>query len=176
MKKIISLLLFSALCMCSFAQRNVMENDLKFARKPYHFGIHLAANFGDLKVKHNAAFAMSDSILSIKSKYGIGFEIGAVISYHINKYFEFRTVPSFAFNNNYGDYGVTIILQHQLKTINFYTLYGHLSIKDIAHLRTGQFISRGENFAHFGPPEENGNWPAHLHFQLITDLGNYEGD
>ena len=85
-------------------------------------------------------------------------------------------VQSFAFNNNYGDYGVTIILQHQLKTINFYTLYGHLSIKDIAHLRTGQFISRGENFAHFGPPEENGNWPAHLHFQLITDLGNYEGD
>ncbi|HUM51635.1 MAG TPA: outer membrane beta-barrel protein [Chitinophagales bacterium] len=98
-KKIISLLLFSALCMCSFAQRNVMENDLKFARKPYHFGIHLAANFGDLKVKQNAAFALSDSILSIKSKYGIGFEIGAVISYHINKYFEFRTVPSFAFNN-----------------------------------------------------------------------------
>ena len=85
-------------------------------------------------------------------------------------------VQSFAFNNNYGDYGVTIILQHQLKTINFYTLYGHLSIKDIAQLRTGQFISRGENFAHFGPPEENGNWPAHLHFQLITDLGNYEGD
>jgi len=85
-------------------------------------------------------------------------------------------VHSFAFNNNYGDYGATIILQHQLDTWNFYTLYGHLSLKDIGHLREGQFISRGENFAHFGPPAENGNWPAHLHFQVILDIGNYEGD
>ena len=118
-KKIISLLLFCLLCTCSFAQRNVMENDLKFARKPYHFGIHLAANFGDLKVKHNAAFAMSDSILSIKSKYGIGFEIGAVISYHINKYFELRTVPGFAFNAknlhySFGDGKDTIMKLNQI--------------------------------------------------------------
>lgn len=85
-------------------------------------------------------------------------------------------VHSFAFNNNHGDYGATIILQHQLDTWNFYTLYGHLSLKDIGHLREGQFISRGEEFAHFGPPIENGNWPAHLHFQVIFDLGNYQGD
>ena len=85
-------------------------------------------------------------------------------------------IHSFAFNNNYGDYGATIILQHQLQTINFYTLYGHLSLKDIDGLRKGKFISRGEPFAHFGPPEENGNWPPHLHFQLILDMGNYEGD
>ena len=85
-------------------------------------------------------------------------------------------VHSFAFNNNYGDYGATIILQHQLDTTNFYILYGHLALRDIEKLRKGQFISRGEPFAHFGPPEENGNWPAHLHFQLIIDMGNYEGD
>lgn len=85
-------------------------------------------------------------------------------------------VHSFANNNQFGDYGVTIILQHQLKTINFYTLYGHLSLVDIEKLRKGQFISRGECFAHFGSPEENGNWPAHLHFQLIIDLGIHEGD
>jgi len=85
-------------------------------------------------------------------------------------------VHSFAFNNNYGDYGATIILQHQLNTTNFYILYGHLSLRDIEGLRKGKFISRGEPFAHFGPPEENGNWPAHLHFQLIIDMSNYEGD
>lgn len=85
-------------------------------------------------------------------------------------------VESFAFNNNYGDYGVTIILQHQLETINFYTLYGHLALNDITNLRKGKFISRGEPFAHFGLPEENGNWPPHLHFQLILDMNNYEGD
>ncbi|MFT3910100.1 MAG: peptidoglycan DD-metalloendopeptidase family protein [Ferruginibacter sp.] len=60
-------------------------------------------------------------------------------------------IHSFAYNNNFGDYGATIILQHQLNTINFYTLYGHLSLKDLEEKRVGQFITRGENFAHFGP-------------------------
>ncbi len=83
----------------SFAQRNVMENDLKFARKPYHFGIHLGANMSDFKVKHSEYFTFSDSVLAVKSKWGIGFELGALISYHINKHFEFRTLPTFAFNN-----------------------------------------------------------------------------
>lgn len=85
-------------------------------------------------------------------------------------------VHSFRFNNNHGDYGATIILQHQLETINFYILYGHLALKDIENLRVGQFLTRGEQFAHFGGPEENGNWPPHLHFQLILDMGIWEGD
>ncbi|MEO6489637.1 MAG: peptidoglycan DD-metalloendopeptidase family protein [Ferruginibacter sp.] len=85
-------------------------------------------------------------------------------------------VHSFAFNNNHGDYGATIILQHQLDTRNFYTLYGHLSVNDIGNLREGLFISRGENFAHFGSPAENGDWPPHLHFQVIIDMSNYKGD
>ena len=82
-----------------FSQRNVMENDLKFARKPYHFGIHLAAGLGDFKIKQNELFAISDSIYSIKSKYGIGFEIGALMSYHLHKYVEIRTLPSFLFSD-----------------------------------------------------------------------------
>ena len=85
-------------------------------------------------------------------------------------------VHSFAFNNAFGDYGATIILQHQLGTMNFYTLYGHLSLGDIKTIRSGQFITRGQPFAHFGNPDENGNWPPHLHFQIIRDLRNYEGD
>jgi murein DD-endopeptidase MepM/ murein hydrolase activator NlpD len=86
------------------------------------------------------------------------------------------TVHSFAFNNNFGDYGATIILQHQLDTIVFYTLYGHVSLADIAHLKEGKFISRGELLAHFGAPGENGNWAPHLHFQVIHDMRLYKGD
>ena len=85
-------------------------------------------------------------------------------------------VHSFAYNNHFGDYGATIILQHQLETINFYTLYGHLALKDIEGLRAGRFFTRGEHFAHFGEPAENGNWPPHLHFQVIIDMLHYEGD
>src|SRR5580658_6149474 len=47
-------------------------------------------------------------------------------------------VHSFAFNDNYGDYGATIILQHQLDTIVFHTLYGHLSTKDLQGLKEGK--------------------------------------
>ena len=85
-------------------------------------------------------------------------------------------VHSFANNNNFGDYGATIILQHQLDTVVFYTLYGHLALKDIEHLKVGKFISRGQQFAHFGNSLENGNWPPHLHFQIIEDLRMREGD
>jgi peptidoglycan LD-endopeptidase LytH len=86
------------------------------------------------------------------------------------------TVHSFAFNNNFGDYGATIILQHQLDTIVFYTLYGHLSLADITKLQEGKYMGRGEMFAHFGEPHENGNWPPHLHFQIISDMRLHKGD
>ena len=85
-------------------------------------------------------------------------------------------VHSFANNKNFGDYGATIILQHQLETVVFYTLYGHLALKDIAQLKLGQFITRGQCFAHFGNSFENGNWPPHLHFQIIEDIERKEGD
>jgi peptidoglycan LD-endopeptidase LytH len=85
-------------------------------------------------------------------------------------------VHSFAFNDNFGDYGATIILQHHIDLHTFYTLYGHLSLKDLSTLRVGKYVTRGELIGHFGEPAENGNWPPHLHFQIIEDIGNYEGD
>jgi peptidoglycan LD-endopeptidase LytH len=87
-------------------------------------------------------------------------------------------VHSFAFNDNFGDYGATIILLHQLETIAFHTLYGHLSLADIATLKEGAYINRGQVIGHFGQPAENGNWPPHLHFQIIHELyveGDYPG-
>lgn len=85
-------------------------------------------------------------------------------------------VHSFANNNQMGDYGATIILQHKIASLSFYTLYGHLSLKDIQNLKSGQHIKKGECFAHFGNPKENGYWPPHLHFQIIADIENYFGD
>ena len=84
-------------------------------------------------------------------------------------------IHSFKFNNAYGDYGATIILLHQLESFAFYTLYGHVSLKDLAIVE-GQYIVRGQNFAHFGKPDENGQWPPHLHFQIIIDMELKEGD
>ena len=85
-------------------------------------------------------------------------------------------VHSFAFNDQFADYGVTIILLHQLDGDAFYTLYGHLSLKDIAGLKEGDYINIGQEFAHFGEPAENGNWPPHLHFQVIKEMQWKRGD
>lgn len=85
-------------------------------------------------------------------------------------------VHSYAFNNTFGDYGATLILLHQLDTVTFYTLYGHLSLDDIAKVTEYQYVIRGQGIGHFGKPEENGNWPPHLHFQIIKDMEEYEGD
>lgn len=86
------------------------------------------------------------------------------------------TVHSFAYNDNFGDYGATIILQHQLETVVFHTLYGHLSLADLVNISEGKYISRGELLAHFGEPMENGDWPPHLHFQVIDDMRISKGD
>jgi murein DD-endopeptidase MepM/ murein hydrolase activator NlpD len=85
-------------------------------------------------------------------------------------------VHSFAFNNRYGDYGVTIILSHYLEGISFYTLYGHLSLHSIKNMQEGDRIEKGDLFAEFGIPAENGSWPPHLHFQIIKDMGEWKGD
>lgn len=85
-------------------------------------------------------------------------------------------VHSFAFNNNFGDYGATLILLHQLDGIAFYSLYGHISLNDINNIQAGEYVSRGEIIAHLGKPAENGNWPPHLHFQLINDIELNKGD
>ncbi|RMH00963.1 MAG: aminotransferase class III-fold pyridoxal phosphate-dependent enzyme [Chloroflexi bacterium] len=70
-----------------------------------------------------------------------------------------------------GDYGPTLILAHTTDTGHtFYTLYGHLSRHTISHLHPGQSVAAGDLLGHIGTPDENGNWPPHLHFQLITDL------
>lgn len=85
-------------------------------------------------------------------------------------------VHSFAFNDHFGDYGATLILLHQLDGMDFYTLYGHISLNDISHLTAGQYLTRGEKIASFGEPAENGHWPPHLHFQVIMNMELKEGD
>lgn len=85
-------------------------------------------------------------------------------------------VHSFDFNDDYGDYGATIILTHQLEGYSFHTLYGHLSLNSIKNLREGDSIYKGDVFAEFGIPFENGSWPPHLHFQIIANMDRGKGD
>ena len=69
------------------------------------------------------------------------------------------------------DYGPLLILEHESRDGDaFFSLYGHLAAKSVASIEEGQRIAAGEKIAEIGAPPENGNWPPHLHFQLILDL------
>jgi 4-aminobutyrate aminotransferase-like enzyme/Ser/Thr protein kinase RdoA (MazF antagonist) len=86
-------------------------------------------------------------------------------------------VHSFQENAGDGNYGPTIILQHELPGDgSFYTLYGHLSRESLDVLTAGSKVTRGTRIATIGSPPVNGNWPPHLHFQVILDLLEAEGD
>ena len=79
----------------------------------------------------------------------------------------------YAFNNNATplDYGPVIILKHQTDTgIEFFTLYGHLSIESMKDWEIGKQVTAGQQIATMGNESENVGWPPHTHFQLLTDL------
>ena len=88
-------------------------------------------------------------------------------------------VHSFKDNKEVADYGPTIILEHELDGVRFYTLYGHLSRLSLIKLKIGQKIIKSQKIATVGKPFENGGWPEHLHFQIIDnmqgELGNFKG-
>ncbi|MCF7915380.1 MAG: peptidoglycan DD-metalloendopeptidase family protein [Spirochaetaceae bacterium] len=85
-------------------------------------------------------------------------------------------VHSFQENRGIGDYGPTIILSHTLEGVQFYTLYGHLSRESLTWPSPGQVVSAGQTIAEVGDSNVNGNWPPHLHFEVIEDLGGRRGD
>lgn len=85
-------------------------------------------------------------------------------------------IHSYADNNYFGDYGATIILEHCFYGLNFFALYGHLNRKSLHGLYPGKIIQQNEKIAEFGLAEENGNWPPHLHYQLMFDMEGCTGD
>ncbi|AFU69344.1 peptidase/aminotransferase, peptidase M23 family [Psychroflexus torquis ATCC 700755] len=85
-------------------------------------------------------------------------------------------VHSLKNNINHGDYGPTLVLEHHIHKLRWYSLYGHLALDTLSKFNIGERITKGEAFASLGSNEVNGNYPPHLHYQLIFDLEDYVGD
>ena len=88
-------------------------------------------------------------------------------------------VHCFANRQGEGDYGPVIILRHELDDFVFHSLYGHLTETSLDGLSRGMTVEAGAPIARIGERPHNGDWPPHLHFQLIGDLqgldDNYPG-
>lgn len=86
-------------------------------------------------------------------------------------------VHSIGNNSAHGDYGPTLLLQHgENGHADFYSLYGHLAADSLRHLEVGQTIAAGAPIARLGQPHENVGWVPHLHFQIMRDIGDAQGD
>ncbi len=69
------------------------------------------------------------------------------------------------------DYGPVVVLEHTTDDgIAFYSLYGHLSVETLDHVRAGQQLAAGDVLGWIGPPPRNGDWAPHVHVQVILDL------
>ncbi|MCU1368691.1 MAG: hypothetical protein JWN39_4330, partial [Ilumatobacteraceae bacterium] len=79
-------------------------------------------------------------------------------------------------------FGGILVLEHTTTAadggdgVPFWTLYGHLSSASLSALHVGQPVAAGETVARLGRPDENGGWPPHLHFQVMTDLCGWEAE
>jgi 4-aminobutyrate aminotransferase-like enzyme/Ser/Thr protein kinase RdoA (MazF antagonist) len=87
-------------------------------------------------------------------------------------------IHSFRNNATPFDYGPTIILEHEFENgrIQFYTLYGHLSVASLDGVYAGKPVQKGERIGTIGDLDVNGGWPPHLHFQIILDMLDKEGE
>jgi len=85
-------------------------------------------------------------------------------------------VHGFQDNAGFGNYGATIIMEHEVEGKELFSLYGHLFLSDLDGLELGKEVKAGDLLCHVGPFPENGDWPPHLHFQLIWDMQGNSGD
>ncbi|UBM60075.1 peptidoglycan DD-metalloendopeptidase family protein [Marinilongibacter aquaticus] len=77
-------------------------------------------------------------------------------------------------NTGFGNYGPTIILKAQHKEL-FY-LFGHLSLDSLEGKTEGQKIEAGQSVGKIGNYPINGDWPPHLHFQVMQNLLGQKSD
>jgi 4-aminobutyrate aminotransferase-like enzyme/Ser/Thr protein kinase RdoA (MazF antagonist) len=117
-----------------------------------------------------SAFALDGSLTGERRTVHLGLDLFAAAETPVYAPLA-GTVHAFADNAARHDYGPTIVLRHATDDgTPFYTLYGHLTHASIDGLQVGQQFAAGDRIASIGAPPINGDWPPHLHLQIIADL------
>ena len=106
LKVILPLFLSSLASACLLGQNynTGNYNFQEFDSKSYYFGITLGLNSSNFKPFRSREFLLSDSIRTVESLQGPGFNLGVVTNLKIGDYFDFRFLPTLSFaerNINY---------------------------------------------------------------------------
>jgi hypothetical protein len=100
----VSALLLSTAAFGQYGKGNY--NFLDFQQKPYYFGITLAYNTSNFKVLQSKDFVLNDSISTVESVRGPGFNLGIVTNLKVGDYFDIRFLPTLSFAERDILYGV----------------------------------------------------------------------
>ncbi len=90
------LILFLGFC---YSQSSAQLNYLEKGQKTIYFGINMAVNMADFKIKPAVKGPYSDTILTFDSKLAPGFNLGIIANYQFNKYFDLRFIPALSFSD-----------------------------------------------------------------------------
>ncbi len=72
-------------------------NFLNFQKKPYYFGITLGANSSRFRPYRSTDFVENDSLYTLESAGGPGFNLGIVTNFKLGDFFDFRLLPTLSF-------------------------------------------------------------------------------
>ncbi len=107
------------LLFCCFGLSNSVQaqkgnyNFLAFEQKPYYFGITLAYNSSNFKIRHSQKFILNDSINTAESITGPGFNLGIVSNLKVGQFFDFRFLPTLSFAEKNIEYKSTDLSVNQ---------------------------------------------------------------
>lgn len=95
----------------------------------------------------------------------IGVDLAAPVGTPVHLFYS-GTIYMAAINPAEGDYGGTVITEHQIGERRLWALHGHLSHSSVVSRGIGEKLIAGEVLGWVGNKAENGGWNPHVHFQL----------
>lgn len=121
-----------------------------FQQKPYYFGITLAYNQSSFRPFRSKEFLLSDSIQTVQSLKGPGFNLGIVTNLKIGDYFDFRFLPTLSFAERTLEYNKnnreTPFSQRKVESV-FVELPFHARYKSAVYKDIRLFVIAGVKYS-----------------------------
>lgn len=90
------------------AQRGSFNYENKFSKKAYYFGITLGINMSKYRIERHESLVRNDTVATINSSYGPGFNLGIVANIKLGENFDFRFMtPTLSFADRRLEYNLT---------------------------------------------------------------------
>ncbi len=106
--QVILFLLIGTFVQQAQAQGGSFNYENKFSKKSYYFGITLGINMSKFRIDRDQSLVGNDTIATINSSFGPGFNLGIVANIKLGENFDFRFMtPTLSFADRRLEYNLT---------------------------------------------------------------------